>query len=120
MNNTATNTLVNTTPHTAHVELPCGATIDLPKSQNPSRATVTTEHVRYESINGKQVELVREVYGTPENLPEPEFGVVLLVSRITAQAAQAAGRPVDDLRIPAVIIRDEQGRITGCTKFAVL
>ena len=66
------------------------------------------------------VPLVCQRYGEPENLPAPRAGVFLVVSALTAQAAEAAGRPVHDLLIPAHMVRDAGGRILGCSAFSVM
>lgn len=42
----------------------------------------------------------------------------LIVSIITANAAKANGRRVDDLLITTDTVRDETGRIVGCKAFA--
>jgi len=50
-----------------------------------------------------------------ENLPDPPEGVYYIVSLAVAQAAR---RP--DLLVPDDMVRDEQGRILGCRRFAVV
>ena len=59
-------------------------------------------------------------YGDPEGVPEWREGVYLIVSGLTAQACKHAGRRTDDLLTTARIVRDESGRIIGCTAFAML
>lgn len=66
------------------------------------------------------VPLVRTVFGEVENLPDPQDGVMLVVSAITATAAKASGRRTDDLLLPANPVRDAQGRIIGCRAFALV
>lgn len=66
------------------------------------------------------VPVFRMTYGDPVGVPEPESGTVYVVSAITAQACRSAGRTVSDLIMPARTVRDEYGRVIGCTAFSVL
>lgn len=83
-----------------------------------ARATQHEERRDPITADGLSIPICRMVYGAPVDLPEPKDGVGYIVSAITANAAKAAGRPTDDLFITAGMIRDEQGRIIGCTGFA--
>lgn len=47
-----------------------------------------------------------------------DYNMYLIVSIITANAAKANGRRVDDLLITTDTVRDETGRIVGCKAFA--
>ena len=61
-------------------------------------------------------EAVKVEYGDVQDLPEPEEGVVLVVSKMCADA-----RPFRrDLWYPARLVRDEKGRIVGCDALACL
>jgi len=51
--------------------------------------------------------------GQVKNLPEPEEGVVLIVSKMVARASNR-----NDLIVPINLVRNEQGRIIGCRGFA--
>lgn len=59
------------------------------------------------------VPVVRTTWGAIEGLPDPEPGVIYLVSTAVAQAAAAAGR--DDVLAPDTgpesAVRDDAGRI---------
>ncbi len=66
------------------------------------------------------VPVFRNSYGEPENVPDPEDGVMYVVSSITAQACREAGRTTKDLLLPARTVRDSEGRVIGCTAFSVL
>ena len=70
-----------------------------------SRFTVGT-------INGIPVN--KTSFGQVENLPEPEEGVILVVSALTAQACPERG----DVYITDDAVRDEAGRIIGCRALA--
>ena len=59
-------------------------------------------------------------YGEPEDLPEPQEGTGLIVSFLTASAAQAHGRTTEDLFLVAHTVRDAEGRIIGCTALSQL
>jgi len=61
------------------------------------------------------IPLVRKTLGQVENLPDPQEGVYYIVSLAVAQAAR---RP--DLLVPDDMVRDEQGSILGCRRFAVV
>lgn len=52
--------------------------------------------------------------GRVENLPDPRPGVLLIVSRVIAEALPDR----TDLVIPDEMIRDDQGRIVGCRALA--
>ena len=64
------------------------------------------------------VPLVRMQFGRLEGLPRPSLNTWLVVSAITAQAARAQGRSTDDLLLTTGLVRDDDGRILGCTAFA--
>ena len=66
------------------------------------------------------VPVFRMAFGEPENVPDPEEGVMYVVSSITAQACREAGRTTSDLLLPARTVRDSEGRVIGCTAFSVL
>jgi len=54
-------------------------------------------------------------YGEVEGLPEPETGVYYIVSRLVKQAVPDR----TDCLVPDDMIRDEEGKILGCTGFAL-
>lgn len=61
------------------------------------------------------IPLARPVLGEVTGLPEPEEGVLLIVSLMVQRAAPH--RP--DLVVPGDLIRDEQGRPIGCQRLHV-
>lgn len=69
-----------------------------------------------ESIGCIPTSIVR--YSGTEGLPDPVEGTYYLVSTITAQAASAGGRTVDDLLVPGTPMRDQSGRVIGCASLA--
>jgi hypothetical protein len=44
----------------------------------------------------------------------------VIVSAITGNAAKASGRRTDDLLLTSGLVRDEDGKILGCTAFALV
>ena len=72
-------------------------------------STATLEHV----ATGRPyvlIPVVTTVYGKVTGLPEPQTGVIYVVSSITAQAC----RDRNDVYVPARVVRDGLGRIIGC------
>ena len=110
----ATN-ITNLTPHAITI-IKDGAVVAVFPSEGVARASQQTECVG--EIEG--IELVTMKFGEPEDLPDPVEGVYYVVSIITANAAKAAGRRTDDLLITADPVRDDDGRIIGCERFALV
>ncbi len=79
-------------------------------------ARATQSNIQVGEIDG--VPLMETSFGETIDLPEYQDGVYLIVSIITANAAKANGRRVDDLLITTDTVRDETGRIIGCKAFA--
>lgn len=108
--------IINLTPHTVHVYDKNGNLLKTYESKGVARAKQTAEIVG--NLDG--IELVTMKFGEPENLPEYSEGTYYIVSIITANAAKAIGRRVDDLLITADPLRDADGRIIGCSRFALV
>lgn len=85
-----------------------------------ARAVQKDELVGQLDINGHKVPLITTVFGEPTDLPEPQEGVYLVVSIITAQAAKASGRTTRDLLITSDPVRDANGKFIGVRKFALI
>ena len=109
-------TIINLTPHTVTIIGEDGVIKATFPSQGIARATQSAQRVG--ELDG--IELVSMQFGEPENLPDPVAGTYYVVSIITANAAKAVGRRVDDLLITADSVRDEAGRIIGCKRFALV
>ena len=75
-----------------------------------ARVAAKTENAGSITTDGFTIPLTTTVFGQVENLPEPEEGVVYVVSSLVA------GRVPDrkDVLIPNESIRDNKGRIIGC------
>ena len=89
-------------------------------SEGVARATTSVEVVGTVEVNGQAVPVTKTVYGGTGDLPTPVDGVRLVVSLITASAAQAEGRSTDDLFVVGDAVRDEGGRIIGVTGFGAV
>lgn len=59
-----------------------------------------------------QCAIVRSTMGEPIGLPEPQDGVVLVVSALVAEHPSLSHRT--DLAYPGEAVRDDEGRIVGC------
>ena len=89
-------------------------------SEGVARAAVTEATVSAVEVEGHAVPVFRMEYGAPTDLPEPQVGVCIVVSALTAQAAARAGRTTSDLLMVAHLVRDAEGKVLGCTGFSVL
>ena len=112
--------IVNLTPHTVSIVGEDGELIATFPSEGIARAQQTDVPTGTLVVDGHELPLVRTDFGAPVDLPEPEEGVYLVISIITANAAKAAGRPTGDLLITSNPVRDESGRIIGARQFAVV
>ncbi len=93
--------LVNLTPHEVNI-----GEIDVPPSGTVARVVVDHQEVGYHA----GVPLLVGVYGEVNNLPEPQNGVMYIVSA----AVRSALPQRQDLASPAHLVRDDEGRIVGC------
>ncbi len=104
--------LVNLTPHPLTIILANGQALTLqPPPDTPTPRVEDAREADYSLVHDDYV--VRTNVVTPGdvmNLPEPQPGVVLIVSRITAEAAPDRG----DLYFPDELVRDAKGQTTGC------
>ena len=108
---------LNLTPHAVNlVDTDSVVIMTIPPSGTVARATQSDVHVG--EIEG--VEVVKTTFGEPIDLPAPQEGVWLVVSLATASAAQASGRTTSDLLLTSGPVRDTDGRIIGCRRFARL
>ncbi|MBR3319566.1 hypothetical protein IKG06_03635 [Candidatus Saccharibacteria bacterium] len=108
--------IVNLTPHTVNIVAEDGTIKAAFPSEGIARASQIAEYVG--ELDG--IELVSMKFGATEDLPAPAEGVYYIVSVITANAAKAEGRTTDDLVITADPVRDADGRIIGCKRFALV
>jgi hypothetical protein len=83
----------------------------IPPSGEVARCSMTEQIVG--EVNGTP--LVKNTYGQIEGLPEPQPDTFYVVSALVATAAK---RP--DLLIPSRMVRDNEGKILGCTAFGTV
>ena len=106
-----TTIIKNATPHAVMIY---GENNEVLKTFEPTgvvpRCTVTRKQIG--EIDG--IPLNTSVFGQVEGLPDPEEGVVWIVSRVVAEAAKERG----DLLVTDDAVRDDQGRIIGCRALA--
>lgn len=107
-------TLVNKTPHPVTLVLDdAKITLDpvLPIPRVSSHNVVTANYVITDD-NGVEHTITREApeFGEVIDLPEPQEGVVYIVSMLVA--ARAVGR--NDLVSPGRQLRNEAGQVIGC------
>ena len=105
------------TPHGVNIIDDMGNIVkSFPAEGTVARAVATDSPVG--EVDG--IELVRTKFGKPTDLPEPESGTYYIVSLATAQAAMEDGRITTDLLLTSGPVRDGEGRIIGCRRFALL
>lgn len=111
----------NLTPHTVTIISENGNCLAQFPSEGIARAKQTNvsagDVLPDETEN--PIPLVMSTFGEPEGLPDPEHEVMLIVSVITANAAKANGRDINDLLLTCDPVRDEEGRIIGCRSLAL-
>ena len=108
-------TLVNKTPHPITLVLEDGAKITLePVLPTPrvSSSSVKTANYVVTDSDGVKHEIMREapVFGEVVDLPEPQEGVLYIVSMLVA--ARASNRT--GLVSPGRQLRNEAGQVIGC------
>ena len=96
----------NCTPHELNIVNANGETVTIqpcgivPRcSQNETKVGV---------ING--IPITEQTFGEVVDLPEPEDGVYLVVSRLVAAACPNRR----ELLIPGPLVRDGEGKVVGC------
>ena len=105
-------TIINLTPHPVSVKQIDGSFLNLPKCDNPARCSVTFQDV----TTADNIAVKRQVFGSVQNLPDPQYGTLFLVSLVVAQAAKFRG----DLVSPGAAIRNADGVQIGCDGLSVL
>ena len=108
-------TLVNKTPHTVNLVTEDGTKISLePVLPTPrvSSSSVKTAVYTITDDNGVEHTITREapVFGEVVDLPEPQEGVLYIVSMLVAARAQNR----TDLVSPGRQLRNEAGQVIGC------
>lgn len=105
-------TLINLTPHPVTVVGDNGEVVmTIPASGQVLRLPEVT--VPAGEIQG--VPLVRKVLDPAAELPPHQEGTYYIVSLPVAQVARR-----EDFLVPDDLVRDDQGRVLGCRRFAVV
>ena len=78
-------------------------------SEGMARAASTEQNCDPVKIDGVTIPTQKVVFGEVEGLPEPEEGVIVVVSMLAAQRS-----PREDVFSPGSLVRDEKGVIIGC------
>lgn len=109
-------TIKNLTPHDVNVLKDDGSY----ETFKPTGIIARAEQIyEYDStVNG--ITFVTSSYGKPIDLPDPEEGVLLIVSKQTIDAAKKAHRSIGDLVFPAEPIRNDKGQIIGCKQLSFI
>lgn len=105
----------NYTPHTINVfsEKTHSEIVSIPSS-GIARAKETHETIDILTTDNFNVPVDKVSYGDVEGLPPEREGVYHVVSLITSLQCRSRS----DLLIVSGTVRDDQGRIIGCTGFA--
>jgi hypothetical protein len=114
--------IVNLTPHPIRLYARIGDEdifiTEFPPSGIVARCEEIVENGEPLCIDGCRhpVPVVAKRLGQVQDLPAPKYRTRYIVSLAVAQAA----RDRDDLLIPDDLVRDGQGRVIGCRRFAVV
>lgn len=103
--------IINLTPHPITVLAADGSVIATYPSDGVLRLPEVTEEVG--TIGG--IPIVRKSLGNLDQLPPVLPDTYYIVSLPIAQAVRR-----DDFIVPDDLVRDEQGRVLGCRRFAVM
>lgn len=97
---------VNLTPHAIVI-----GSLTIPASGVVARCAAKTSPAG--EVDG--VTLVRTEFGAVENLPDPEDGVVFVVSALVRAAVPSR----TDVASPGDLVRNEAGQVVGCKNLVV-
>lgn len=108
--------IVNLTPHALTLVTPSGA-VTIPPSGTVARVAEEVVPAGTISIEGAEIPLVVKRFGEVVGLPEPEPGVLYIVSALVFTAAVAAGRT--DVACPGEPVRNDAGQVVGARSLCV-
>lgn len=97
----------NLTPHAVNIN---GLIIE-PDPADPARCIELREH----AFTIADIRFERVQYGAVQGVPDREDGTMLIVSAMV----RAACPDRDDLCSPGTLIRDDAGKIVGCSSLTV-
>ena len=115
--------IINLTPHTINVQNETGDFVAFPPSGKVARVSAQLTPVNVAEYGEKITELAfgerflvsSQEFGAVTGLPEPEYGVLYLVSGLVRQAVPHRF----DVLSPGELIRNEAGQPIGCDGFTV-
>ena len=107
--------LKNFTPHQITTLTAEGDSLTI-SSDGVARCQQTEKFVKNIVYTDYPIKVTKQTFGKVEGLPEPKKGVVLIVSRIVAAACPTR----NDLVIPGPLVRDEDGKPSGCKGLSIL
>ena len=105
--------LRNFTPHEIVLVGPAGERVVL-ASEGVARVATTVEQFATVTVAGIALPVVQETLGAVTGLPERQPGVLLVVSRMVADACGGDARGRGDVVSPGALLRDSGGKVTGC------
>ncbi len=100
----------NFTPHVIHLVTPAGQ-VQLPPDGPPARIRQSAVPAGRVPARDTEVELFDVHDGGVDGLPDPQPDVYLVVPRVVAYACPERR----DLVFPYQEVRDDTGRVIGCT-----
>ena len=114
MQNVAVLNIVNLTPHTITLLDSNDQSILLIASSGVARVSAKTTVIGYYFLKATEIPRTHTVYGQIEGLPDPENGIIYIVSGMVKSALAAQGIVRNDVVVPGNQVRDEQGQVIGC------
>lgn len=102
--------ILNYTPHEVDVY------VDNKIYVFPSMGLARCKQATYSAGTLNGLPLCKTIYGEVEGLPQPQIGVMYIVSRVVRQALPQR----EDLLVPNDLIRDSEGNVLGCKALAVV
>lgn len=105
--------LVNLTQHVVNIVDPLGLkNMDIPPSGVEARVALTQKHIGYANPEGSQVpiSLFTVEKGAVEGLPDPEEGVIYIVSALVREGVPDR----KDVASPGEQVRDKDKKPCGC------
>lgn len=102
--------ILNLTPHAVNIVREDDTIFTIAPSGTVARVSQMREQIGY--IEGIPLNVSK--FGEVVDLPEQQEGVFLIVSRLVISALPDR----EDLIVPDDLVRDNEGRITGCRSFS--
>lgn len=110
--------LVNLTPHEVKVFVGDEAIATFPKAATPARASQSATVVGEVNVEGHLIPIVSATFGDLQDAPPEQDDTTYIVSLVAGQAMLASERT--DFLLTYDPVRDDEGKIIGCRKFARL